>query len=333
MNNRDSPLDALLDSARGALSDLGFEMAIDSSRSNADHVVLTIARDGKSYRYHAEVKRSIRPGVLGPIVSGRSRRDEEALLITDYVSPPHADELRHRDIQFVDAAGNAFLKRRNLLVIVSGHRPRVRSAGPKTLRVFRPSGIRALFALLSVPDLIQAPQREIAKAAGIALGSVAAVFDGLRELGFLAEINGKRQLVRRDRLIEQWTEAYARLLDPTLNLGRFAEPAPNWWRQVDPVKYGAQWGGETAAAVLQRSLVPESTIIYSDQLPSRLLTKYRLRSEPDGRVVVRRRFWNFQLDRPRGDLVPPLLIYADLAVAGDARSLAAAEQIREKYLV
>ena len=301
------------------------------ARESDDAVV--VHAGGKDFRYQVEVRQGIRRELIGSLVLAASTKPGNRLLITDYVTPPIAEELRRQGVQFADAAGNAFLKRGGMLVIVNGRRSRRGGAMVRPLRVFRPSGIKTIFAILSVPELVEAPQREIAGAAGVALGSVAKVIEGLRELGFIAETDGTRRLLRTERLVDQWTEAYVRLLLPTLTLGRFAEPERNWWRHVDPAPYGAQWGGETAAALLHRQLVPEQTILYAEKLPTRMWTRYRLKADAEGRVILRRRFWNFDVPAARPDLVPPLLIYADLVAAGDARSLEAARRVRDERLV
>ncbi|HYC90694.1 MAG TPA: type IV toxin-antitoxin system AbiEi family antitoxin [Thermoanaerobaculia bacterium] len=322
--------EALLAPAISALSELGLTARLEPDQDS--DAVLIITHEGRTLRYQIEVKRSIRREVIG-LMLAFSRTSGDRLLITDYVTPPMADELRRNGIQFADTAGNVFLKNHGLLVVSTGRRPVTHRAAIRPLRVFRPSGIKTIFALLSVPDLARAPQREIARAAGVALGSVAKIIDGLRELGFVAEVEGTRRLLRTERLVDQWAEAYVRLLHPTLTLGRFVEPARNWWKQADPTAYGAQWGGETAAAILQSGLIPEETIVYAEKLPSGMWAQHRLQADPDGRVVLRQRFWNFETPTVRADVVPPLLVYADLLAAGDARSLEAARQIRDEYLV
>ena len=230
--------------------------------------------------------------MVGSVTLTSTAWGNDRLLITDYVTPPLADELRRRQVQFIDAAGNAFLSRPGLFVFVTGRRARKSHTPPRTLRVFRPSGLKIIFALLSVPDLFAAPQRAIAAAAGVSLGSVALVLEGLTELGFVAEILGTRRVVSREQLLQQWTEAYARVLEPSLELGRFSAASPGWWRNADLTTYGAQWGGETAAALLHRYLVPQRSMIYTDTIPVRMLSKHRLRADPHGQVSLRRRFWN-----------------------------------------
>lgn len=314
-----------------ALDDLGVHATADRTTSRETGAFLVVRHDGRRLRYRAEIRRRITPSLVGAISLSFSDDAGDRLLITDYVTPPVAEALRNRGVQFVDSAGNAFLKRNGLFVFVSGRSPHM-VAPPKTMRVFRRSGLKVLFVLLSAPETVTAPQRTIAHAADVALGSVAQVIDGLRELGFVAEIRGLRRLVNRDRLIDRWTEAYARLLDPNLPLGRFAAAVPDWWRRTEPAKYGVQWGGETAAAILQRHLIPENTIAYADELPARMLSEHRLKADANGSIFFRRRFWN-TAPSPRVDVVPPLLIYADLLIAGDARSVEAAKQIRDAYLV
>ncbi len=327
---------SLLRAGIATLRQIGLNATVNSREARSDKAgdaTLTLERDGTHLQYQVEIKRAVGPELVGHIALAFAGHTEDRLLITAYVTAPLAQEFRRRGIQFVDAVGNAFLKRQGLLVFVTSYRPRARPTARRTPRVFRPSGLRMTFALLSLPDLTRASQRDIARAARVALGSVADIFRGLRELGFIAEIHGKRQLLHRERLLNQWTEAYARTLGPSLEIARFSAPSPTWWRDLDLTPYNAQWGGETAAAILQGNIIPEGTILYAADVPRSLLSKYRFKADPDGRVIVRRRFWNFETPESRREVVPPLLVYADLVAAGDARSVAAAEQIRSGYLV
>jgi hypothetical protein len=317
-----------------ALGDLGISGDIEPVNQQSDQGidgVATLTRAGKTIEYVFQVKNSVTRSFLGPLSLAFGRENGRRLLVTDYVPPPLADELRRRHIQFIDAAGNAYLDRRGLLVFVAGRRNPHRRGPQKTVRAFRGTGLSVGFVLISVPELASAPQRTIASTARVALGSVAAALEGLRELGFIADVRGKRRLLHRERLLDQWTESYARQLFPALEMARFSAASSGWWRHAGIEKYGAQWGGETAAALLQGHLVPEQTIIYADAMPAGLLKQYRLKADSSGSIVLRRRFWN-AVPAPRSDVVPALLIYADLVAAGDARSLAAAKQVRNAHL-
>lgn len=315
-----------------ALNDLGLDArARNASKGVHADAIVTLRHDSKTVRYDAEVKRRLTPALVGPISLSFSPPNDDRLLVTDYVTPPVADAFRARGVQFADAAGNAFLKREGLLVIVTGRAQKKTTPRGAAPRVFSRGGLKILFAMLAAPSLVESPQRTIAEIARVSLGSVTLFLEGLRSLGFLAEIRGTRRIVDRGRLIDQWSEAYARVLEPSLTLGRFSAKSPAWWRRTDLTPYGVQWGGETAAAILQRDLRPERTLIYTDHVPTRLLADQRMKADPHGQVVLRQKFWN-AVPSPRADVVPPLLIYADLVAAGDARSLQTAKQIREAYL-
>lgn len=319
---------AIVEAAVSALNALGVAARAKPS-ANADALV-TIRHAGRTIQYVAEVKRRLSPALVGSIALQLAGPRGKRLLLTDYVTPPIAEALRQAGVQFADTAGNSYLKNEGLFVLVTG-RPRTVDAPPSpTLRLFRPSGLRVLFVLISAPQMASSSHRVIADSAGVSLGSVTPVLEGLRELGFLADLNGTRRLVDRARLIDQWTEGYARGLQPKLETGRFRTD-DDWWQRADVTTYGAQWGGETAAALLQRHIRPQHAIVYADEVPARMLNQYRLKPDPEGNVVFRRRFWN-AVPSPRVDLVPSLLIYADLVASGDARSLAAAKEIREQYL-
>ncbi|MDP9194513.1 MAG: type IV toxin-antitoxin system AbiEi family antitoxin [Acidobacteriota bacterium] len=323
----------IIEAAVTALQDLGLNARARYSGRGLGRAdaVLTVRHGGTVLQYLAEVKRRLTPSLVGPISLAFSIPTENRLLITDHVTPPIAEAFRLHGVQFVDAVGNAYLSQDGILVIVSGRTPRKPASRTTSLRVFLRTGLKIVFVLLSAPSLVSAPQRAIAEAANVSLGSVPLVLEGLRQLGYLVEVRGTRRIVERTRLIDQWSEGHARVLQPALEIGRFSAGSADWWRHTNPVPYGVQWGGETAAALLGDDLRPEQTIIYTDALPARLITEQRLKADRNGSVVFRRRFWN-AVPSPAPEVVPPLLIYADLVAAGDGRSLSAAKRIRERYL-
>ena len=329
VQNMNSPTeDAVVAAAVSALNALGVRASARVS-TNADAVV-KVRHAGRVVQYVAEVRRHLTPALVGPIAVRFTGPRGKRLLLTDYVTPPIAEALRQAGVEFADAAGNSYLQKEGLFILVTGRPRKVEALPSNTLRLFRPSGLRVLFVLISTPQGAAASHRAIAGAAGVSLGSVTPVLEGLRELGFLTDLNGTRRLVDRSRLIDQWTEGYARRLQPKLEMGRFRAD-DEWWQHADLAPYGALWGGETAAALLQRHIRPQQAIVYVEQVPARMLNQYRMKPDGDGNVIFRRRFWN-AVPSPRTDLTPPLLIYADLVATGDARSLAAAKELRKEYL-
>jgi hypothetical protein len=254
------------------------------------------------------------------------------LLVADYVNPRLAETLREHAIQFVDTAGNAHLARGPLLVFIKGQRPTepVGATGREVKgRPFQATGLQVLFALLCRPDLVNQPYREIAARANVAHGTVGWVMPELRRLGHLVEVGGKRRLANAERLLTRWVEAYAETLRPRLLLGRYAAERLELPPGFDAPRYGLLLGGEPAAARMTRHLRPGTATFYGKRPETRLLIDLRLHPDPEGNVDIRRRFWDFD---DAGDLVPPLLVYADLLAIGDARCVEAAREVHERHI-
>lgn len=290
-----------------------------------------IGRNRKTRVYAVEVKKGLRPATLGAVLHQIEHAGKPPLLVTDYVTPPLAEKLKARNIAFLDAAGNAFLDQPPVYIWIKGERP-LEAPGTNKVkgRAFQASGLKVLFALLCNPDWLAEPYREIARLAGVAHGTVGWVMADLLTLGFVAEIEGERRLLKPELLLKYWAEAYARTLRPKLVIGRFRTDQAQWWTKTQPAKYELVFGGEVAAERLTQALRPETVTLYGEKTDPRLLIDYKLQKDPDGPVEILERFWAFPTEDK--DLTPDPLIYADLLNIGDARCLEAADLIYGKII-
>ena len=203
------------------------------------------------------------------------------------------------------------------------------------VRALRPTGLKVVFALLCRPDLINAPYRDIAEAAGVALGTVNWVFYDLRRLGYMRETKARgRVYENRPGLIDKWVEAYARELRPKLKPRRYRVANPDWWKKEDLAVLEMWLGGEPAAAILTKHLRPEIITIYGDAHFATLAKTVRALKDEHGNLEVLQKFWNFEIPRfdKRYPIVPPLLTYADLVATADARNLETAQIVHERFL-
>lgn len=213
---------------------------------------------------------------------------------------------------------------------MTGERPEHRLADPRTRgRAFAPTGLKVLLTLLCHPELIDRPYRDIAAVAGVAHGTVGWIIPELEVLGFIGKIKGKRRLLNPGTLLGQWADAYLRVLRHRLRLGVYYAPTLDWWKTVQPRKYGLTLGGEAAAARITDYLRPATVTLYGAKAEPRFLVDYQLRPKGVCEVEILRRFWNFDED---AELAPLPIIYADLVRAGDARCLETAELIREEFI-
>lgn len=306
-----------------------YEASTGRSRSGATVVV---RYDRRVARYNVEYKSTVTRATIGTLLFRHPIVPDDLLLITEHVTAPLADELRRHHIQFVDTAGNAYLQREGLLVFISGKKPMQKPGIESRSRAFQESGLKLIFALLTKPELVETTFRTISSTTGTAVGTVHWVMKDLRGLGFVAEVGRRRRLLDRERLIEEWTEAYARVLRPKLLLGRFSSSESDWWARASIQSYAGVWGGDVAAARLTHSLKAGTTTIYATTVPHRLVVDHRLKPDPQGRTEIRKRFWDFHDEWEEKGLAPPLLTYADLLAAGDSRSVKTARLIHERYL-
>lgn len=283
----------------------------------------------------AEVKRVLTPATLGQAVAQLARFRKPGVLVTGYVTPPMAERLKELDVAFIDTVGNAYVRLPNLFIYVAGRKPRALAPREKRVRALRPTGLRVIFALLCRPDLVDAPYRDIAEAAGAALGTVNWVFYDLRRLGYVRETKARGRIYEnRQGLTDKWVEAYTQELRPTLKPQRYRVAKADWWKKENLGALDMWLGGEPAAAVLTKHLRPEIVTVYGDTHFTTLARKVQALRDEHGNLEVLQKFWNFEIPQfdKRYPIVPPLLVYADLVTTADARNLETAQIIRERFL-
>ena len=301
-------------------------------RHRADALV-RLNGPGSNREFVVEVKRRLTEASLGMAVHQLEFFPQKGLIIADYVNPSMAERLKAMNIPFLDLAGNAYLNEPPLYVYIKGNQPVEERYRKPATRVFQPSGLKVLFALLCEPELVFKPYRVIAKSAGVALGTVARVITDMRELGYLMDVYAGSPGVRnKEKLIERWVTTYPELLRPRLVLGRYSAVDSLWWEKTPVADLKACWGGEVAAAKLTGYLRPEKVIVYTWDKPEHLLLMNKLKKDPDGDVEILQAFWQDEPFRLYRELAPPLLIYADLMATGDVRNIETAKLVYEQEL-
>lgn len=263
---------------------------------------------------------------------------ERGLLVADYVNPAMAERLKQQDIWFIDAVGNAYINQAPVYIYVKGNKP-VEQVGKGTKpRAFQPTGLKVIFALLCHPELVNAPYREIAQVADVALGTVGWIITDLKNMGFIVEIDKRnRHLKGTRKLFDRWVEAYPEQLRPKLVLGRYTTPEQDWWKNTRLNNLPVYLGGELAGECLTDYLTPEIKTVYVREKPQDLQLLFRMRKDPEGDIELLDAFWNVVCDYHKNNkqaqkVVHPILAYADLLATGDPRNIETAEMIYEKSI-
>ena len=285
------------------------------------------------YYFVVEIKNIVTRAILGVAIKQLNLFQQKGMLVAKYINPRIADELKKMDVPFIDAVGNAYINEPPLFIYIKGNKPTDKNILEQPARTFRPTGLQVIFALLCNPGLENKPYREIAIKADVALGTVGWIMYDLRRMGYLIdEVPRNRRLVRKDNLLNRWIAAYPEQLRPKKMIGRFGADNQYWWEGADLKEINALWGGELAANIMTEYLKPQIITVYAKQPIGRFLLKNRLKNDVNGNVEILKIFWEFEQDHMHNDLVPPLLIYADLMVTGDTRNIETARMIYEKEL-
>jgi len=280
----------------------------------------------------------------GVIIDRMARLSEpgKGILLADYVNPELAEKLKSAGIQFLDTAGNAFLRQPSVYVYITGRKPpeSLTTGTVLTGRAFQPSGLKVVYAFLTHRELINGTYREIVDKTGVALGTIGLVIRDLVEQGYLQQgvRRRKREWLRYDALLDKWVEAYPQKLRRKQLLGRFVSDKEMCWHQVRPEAYGAVWGGEIAAAEYTQYLNPVNATLYIPKIQmGHFLKEERLRKAksaeitwPHASVELLEPFWKPSEDH--GRLANPVLVYADLIASGDSRNIETAQRLRDQYI-
>jgi hypothetical protein len=308
-------------------------------RRHGVRIKITRRRDAEAWRLQAPPHPAtlFLPTVLGaedePRI-GSGAQGPPRLWMAHHVPPVVANRLVAGGETFVDGTGNVNLTLPGLVVRVLGNRP-TRTARTRREerppRAWRRPAIRILFRLLCEPALGGRPIRDIAEAAGTAVGTVVHLLQDLERTGNVVPLDGRRRRFLADQpLVTRWMMEYEQKLRPHLLLGRFTSEAA--LESLDLTTHGALWGGEPAARLLGADLLPGIWTIYAAKKDPALLRAAGLRPDPDGEVELRRAFWVGDVEAPRRDVTHPLLVVADLLATRDGRCHAAAHAIEREHL-
>lgn len=337
-NFRSTPAEPLLQTAQAALPKglgLAWELVPGSVAAGEPGDRLAIRWEDRTKTFELVVRRIHRAEDLGRIKASRPAA-EDFLLLTPYLTVSLARKCVELGIPFLDGAGNAYLTGPGLSILHVGEHPKpdLMAAGvPRPFRPYSSKGLQVIFTLLSAPTLIDATYRDLAKAGGVARGTVGLVLNDLLEAGLLADLPGGRVIIHFQRLLEAWVANYPQKLRPHLGPMKFRMAIPQDWGSVDFTSLNALVSGEAGGDRLTGNLQPMGARIYTREPFGKIAAALRLRPDPAGTIELLERFWDFP--NPKGippGVAPPLLVYSDLIASGDPRNLDIARVVHETYL-
>jgi hypothetical protein len=295
---------------------------------------IQIRNEDNQYDYFIEFKNVQRIEALTQLRAlWPINRHPKLMLAAPYITPRIAEKCRELNLPFVDVAGNAYLREPGLNIYVIGQKKPEDLNQAQPGRINTIAGLKLTFAILCHPKLLNGTYRELAQAAGIALGAVGPVIKELEAKRYIAAFAVRNyRVINPEKLVQEWTTFYPTTLRPKLNARRFRVEEAEELFDRDLQSFDAYWGGEMAANRLTHYLTPAMFTIYVRHTPTRLAADLRLRLDVNGNVELLNAFW----PRWRWEektTVPPLLAYADLMATTDGRNLEAARVIYEQHII
>lgn len=273
-------------------------------------------------------------------------QDEKFLAIFDRLTVDQAEELRNKNIEFIDKRGNIFLNLPDLYLFVSGRKKSYTSIDNLTInkedylnKIFKIAGVKLLYTILTDSNLDNPPQnilnspfRDIAQTAQISLGSTSGIIKAMENQGYIVIDNRTRLLMNRKELFRNWINGFIDYR-ARWHVVHLASNNFDWWKTTDLKGSNIFWGGETAANILTEGfLIPEETTIYTGDLIYDFTLKHDLRLvDSGGDVKLITRSSEF-LPKREDACIHPLLVYADLIFSGKNRNHEAATRIYDLYL-
>jgi hypothetical protein len=311
---------------------------LPGKRNEFVDAIVQISKGKQSYILEAEVKTELRTAALSNVLNKQKATDGKIIMVSRYIPTPMKDELRANGISYIESSGNCYIETSGIYVYISDQK----SPPLKTIeetKLWAPSGMKFLFAILMDQELLNSSYRNIAYTAGVALGNIGSFIYELKREGFVvAGVRNKQEtllLENRTMLIDKWADMYRNVLRPKQLVGRFRfnknEDRENWHSYASS-DLGIYWGAETAGAILTEYLSPEVYTIYSNEDRFELMRKLKIVPDQSGEVELLRPFWNEEVFATNEDTVPALLAYAELISSFDSRNRETAMRIKEKYV-
>lgn len=283
--------------------------------------------------FWVEVKKEVRNHQLNLLID-LAHQHPNFLLIAENIFPKIKEQLRKNNIAWLDIAGNIYLHTTKHHLWIEGQKiEKIRKV--KVNRAFTATGAKVIYQFLINENFLNLPYREIAVKAGVALGNINYIINGLKEHQFLIKENNKRmKLINKRELLDKWMVAYDEKLKPTLNIGNFRflnDDDYYQWQRWNLESNETFWGGEPAGEIITKYLKPEIFTIYTDETRNALIKKYRLVPDPNGPIKLYKKFWK-EPNTFNPITVHPILAYTDLMNTGDGRCVETAKIIYEQYI-
>ena len=275
-----------------------------------------------------EIKKDVKNHQMLNIIE-LNNQFENFLLVAEKLYPKVKKELRENNINYMEANGNIYINKENFFLYIDTNKT-AKNQKEKGNRAFTKTGLKVVFHFLINTQLLNETQREIAERANVALGNIPLIINGLLENNFILKVNKNEYVINNyEELLNKWITEFEQTLKPTIFKKRFRFQNENHdWKTLELNTNKTVWGGEPAGDMITNHLRPEKFTLYTKENPKDLMMNYRLLPDDEGNIWVYEKFWTTDFE----DIAPKELVYADLMINADKRSIETAKLIFNEYI-
>jgi len=293
-------------------------------------------------RYSVEIK-SLLKRPLSAYLFNLSRAEGDSLLVmSGYINPSIAMDLKQAEIQYIDTAGNAFLRLGRMIHIEVKGKKSEYMIQPATASLFQPKLMQMLAIFLIDPKSVNQTVRELATRAGLSKDRVSVGLRLLKEKGWLIRSGkGQYRLSEKRKLFDQWLMNYGERLRPKMIIGTY-KVAPSSENRIEAMftevfrgkeKSYAFTGTFGAERLVHYFRGKTTEIFVTDDIIETIREKLKLIPSKEPNVTLFNLFSPVIIfEHKEISVAHPLLIYAELLYQGGDRELETAKIIYDRYL-
>lgn len=248
------------------------------------------------------------------------------ILIADHLPKNKAAFLKKNQINYLDAAGNAYIETDSLFIYIEGKAAKITFANNQT-RAFQEAGLKLLLLLISQPDSLDLTYREMAKKTGVSTGSISNILKELEAENYLLRSSKKKILKNKEELINRWVINYKDYLKPRVKRQQMRALGDFNSKELLKSKLDFYFGGEPGGELLTQRLKPKDYIIYSNEDIKTIAQTLKLVPDESGNIELYQQFWTAGIAEKEIKVAPRLVVYADLLNTGNNRNIETAKLI------
>jgi hypothetical protein len=294
-------------------------------------------------RYSVEIK-SLLKRPLPAYLFNLSRAEGDSLLVmSGYINPSIAMDLKQAEIQYIDTAGNAFLRLGEMIHIeIKGKKPEF-MIQPTTGSLFQPKLMQMLAIFLIDPNSVNQTVRALATRAGLSKDRVSVGLRLLKQKGWLVRSGkGQYRLSEMRTLFDQWLMNYGERLRPKLIIGTY-KITPSNKDRIEAIlteifrnkeKLFALTGSHGADWLTHYYRSKTTEIFIESKMADMIRKELKLIPSKEPDVTLFNQFSPAIVFEKVKEIsiAHPLFIYAELLYQGGERERETAKMIYDRYL-